>query len=246
MYDPVQDGMEKISGSVTYTEAKPPQALKDIVHSYWQIKTEERLQDDFTLHAIPDACVNILFNQHDTEIAGITALKTTYTELNLGNHFYYAGIQLFPGVWNGGGCDTQDSFVGTKYTGQLPLVDINRKSASLSFADKFPVFTELIMDLIEQGIIAHNAVTQKILANLDSIHRVSEMADITQMSARQLQRILKRTTGFSPHDFLKVMRLQQSLKQHNIDRYTDQAHFIRSFKKITGYTPTEYFRRYRV
>jgi AraC-like DNA-binding protein len=72
------------------------------------------------------------------------------------------------------------------------------------------------------------------------------MAGITHLSPRQLQRTLKRTTGFSPHDFLKVLRLQQSLKQYNLDRYTDQSHFIRSFKKITGYTPTEYFRRYDV
>jgi AraC-like DNA-binding protein len=123
---------------------------------------------------------------------------------------------------------------------------VNRKSATLSFSDKAPVFTELVLQLLERGVVERNVVTQKILANLDSIQSVSEMAGITHLSPRQLQRTLKRTTGFSPHDFLKVLRLQQSLKQYNLDRYTDQSHFIRSFKKITGYTPTEYFRRYDV
>lgn len=246
MYDPVKDGMQKHIGPVLFDEVKSPEELSDVVHSFWQLKTETRLDSDFTLHAIPDACVNILFNQKVTDIAGVTALQTTYTELNLGKEFNYAGIQFFPGVWSGNADETRDSFVGTSYQGDLPLIEVNRKSATLSFSDKAPVFTELVLQLLERGVVERNVVTQKILANLDSIQSVSEMADITHLSPRQLQRTLKRTTGFSPHDFLKVLRLQQSLKQYNLDRYTDQSHFIRSFKKITGYTPTEYFRRYDV
>lgn len=246
MYDPIKDGMEKCSGSVIYNEEKPPQELRDIVHSYWQLKTETPLEDDFTLHAIPDACINILFNQKDTDIAGITGLKTTYAELNLGKNFDYAGIQFFPGVWQGNRNEIKDSFVGSKYLDQLPLIDVNIKTASLDFLDKLPIFTHLVSSLIAQNIVEQNKVVQRILSNLDRIHNVSEMAEISHHSTRQLQRILKQATDFSPHDFLKVMRLQQSLKENNVDLYTDQSHFIRSFKKITGYTPTDYFRKYDV
>ena len=246
MYDPIKDGMEKSIGPVIHKEAKPPHDLRNVVHSYWQIKTETPLNDDFTLHAIPDACINILFNQKDTDIAGITGLKTIYTELNLGKNFNYAGIQFFPGVWQGNRDETKDSFVGSKYLGKLPLIGVNIKTAALSFTDKLPIFTDLVSNLVEQKIIEQNRIVQKILSNLDRMHSVSEMAEIVHHSPRQLQRILKKATGFSPHDFLKVMRLQQSLKEHNVDLYTDQSHFIRSFKKITGYTPTQYFRKYDV
>lgn len=246
MYDPIKDGMEKCSGNVIYNEAKPPQELVGIVHSYWQLKTEKPLQDDFTLHAIPDACINFLFNQKDTDIAGITGLKTTYAELNIGKDFDYAGIQFFPGVWQGNRNEIKDSFVGSKYLGQLPLIEINIETAALSFLDKLPIFTYLVSSLVEQRIIEKNETVQKILSNLDSITSVSEMAKMVHHSPRQLQRILKKATDFSPHDFLKVMRLQQSLKEHSLDLYTDQSHYIRSFKKITGYTPTDYFRKYDV
>lgn len=246
MYDPIKDGMKKNIGPVIYNEAKPSQDLRNIVHSYWQIKTQTPLKDDFTLHAIPDACINILFNQNNTDIAGITGLKTTYTELNLGKDFNYAGIQFFPGVWQGNREETKDSFVGSKYLGKLPLISINVKTAPLSFTDKLPIFTDLVSSLVEHKIVEQNKIVQKILSNLDRMHSVYEMAEIVHHSPRQLQRILKEATGFSPHDFLKVMRLQQSLKKHNADLYTDQSHFIRSFKKITGYTPTEYFRKYDV
>ena len=84
MYEPVKDGVEKSVEGVTYVEAPPPSELGDLVHCYWQMRTEQELEADFTLHAIPDACVNILFDQLDTRIAGVTALHTTHTELNLG------------------------------------------------------------------------------------------------------------------------------------------------------------------
>ena len=101
MYDPIQDGIEKTAQSVRYAEAKPPAHLSSVVHCYWELKTQAPLEADFFLHAMPDACVNILFNQADTRIAGVTALRTTHEVLNLGRSFHYVGIQLLPGVWQG-------------------------------------------------------------------------------------------------------------------------------------------------
>ncbi|RVU85952.1 AraC family transcriptional regulator [Leucothrix sargassi] len=246
MYDPIQDGIEKSSTLVTYQEAKPPAALADIVHNFWELKTETPLTEDFLYHAIPDACVNILFNQQDTDIAGVTALQTRYEVLNLGTHFHYAGIQFFPGAWQGDLGETSDSYVGTPYQGDLPLIETNEQLSGLSFDEKQPLLTALVEQLIEQKRVALNPLTQKIFANLDSINTVTDMAEATHLSPRQLQRKLKQSTGFSPHDFLKVIRLQLSFKQHYLDAYTDQSHFIHSFRKITGYTPAEYFRKYDV
>ena len=244
MYDPIQDGIDKTTQSVSYKEAKPPSALADFVHSFWELKTETTLPEDFSLHAVPDACVNILFNQQDTDIAGVTALRTTYEVLNLGKDFHYVGIQFFPGVWQGNQDETADSYVGTPYLGELPLIETSNKLVQLDFDTKQLVLAELVSELIERKLVAVNPVTASILENLDTIQTVADMAAITQMSSRQLQRTLKKSTGFSPHDFLKVLRLQQSFKQHYLDAYTDQSHFIHSFRKITGYTPAEYFRKF--
>jgi hypothetical protein len=63
MYNPIQDGIDKTVRSVRYSEAKPPGHLSGLVHCYWELKTESVLAEDFCLHAMPDACVNILFNQ---------------------------------------------------------------------------------------------------------------------------------------------------------------------------------------
>ncbi|PWQ93507.1 helix-turn-helix domain-containing protein [Leucothrix arctica] len=246
MYDPIKDGIEKSNQSVKYQETKPPSDIANLVHNFWELKTDAPLVDDFQYHALPDACVNILFNLQDTDIAGVTALRTTYETLNLGKDFHYVGIQFYPGVWQGDLSETSDSYVGTPYLGDLPLIETNKKLTSVDFLAQQPIFSALVSQLAEQKLVAVNTVTQKLLENLDAIHTVTDMAKLTHMSSRQLQRNLKQSTGFSPHDFLKVIRLQQSFKQHYLDAYSDQSHFIHSFRKITGYTPAEYFRKYDV
>lgn len=246
MYSPIQDGIEKSVRSVRYTEAKPPSNLSGLVHCFWELKTERPLPDDFLLHALPDACVNILFNQADTNIAGITALRTTFEVLNLGKTFHYLGIQFLPGAWQGSRQEIVDHFVGTPYLGRLPLIETSKRLAKLDFDAKQTVLSELVQWLINEELVVANHVTEKILANIEDIHTVVDMADKTNMSPRQLQRTLKRTTGFSPHDLLKVLRLQQSFKQHYLDSYADQSHFIHSFRKITGYTPAKYVNKFDV
>jgi AraC-like DNA-binding protein len=246
MYSPIQDGIEKTVQSVRYTAAKPPSNLSELVHCFWELKTDTALPDDFCLHALPDACVNILFNQADTNIAGVTALHTTFTVLNLGKTFHYVGIQFLPGVWQGNRDEIVNSFVGTPYLGNLPLIETSRELATLGFSAKQSVLSELVQRLINEKLVVANAVTAKILSNIDAIHTVADMATITGMSPRQLQRTLKRTTGFSPHDLLKVVRLQQSFRQNYLESYTDQSHFIHSFRNITGYTPARYMSKFDV
>ena len=247
MYTPVKDGIEKTTQSIEYTEAEPPREVAGLVHCFWELKTTAPLASDFQLHAIPDACVDIMFNEIDTSIAGVTALRTTYEVLNLGRDFHYVGIQFLPGVWQGNRDEIADQYIGTSYTGSLPLIETNRKMAGLDFAGRQQVMAELVRHLASKEIVIANPVTAEILAHLDDIHSVADMAKVASVSPRQLQRTLKQTTGFAPHDLLKVLRLQRSFTARpNLNAYADQAHFIRSFRAITGYTPAKYFSKFDV
>lgn len=58
--------------------------------------------------------------------------------------------------------------------------------------------------------------------------------------------MLKSATGFTPHDLLKVLRMQQSFRRHYLDYFADQSHYIHSFRKLTGYTPTKYRAKFDV
>ncbi len=246
MYDPVKDGVAKTAESVIYAEVAPPEPLGELVHCYWELRTERDLADDFTLHALPDACVNLLFDQHDPRIAGVTQLHTTHTTLGLGRSFHYVGIQFFPGVWRGDPEASVDHFVGEPYEGDLPLVEASRAAHPLDFAGKATVFSELVASLVEAGLVAPNPVTAAILEHLDEIRSVGDMAAVAALSPRQLQRVLKASTGFSPHDLLKVLRVQRSFRQDHLLAFADQSHFTRSFRQLTGYPPGRFEKTFDV
>jgi AraC-like DNA-binding protein len=244
MYSPAQDGIEKTAQAVRYTEAEPPSDISGYVYCFWELRTDGLLSEDFQLHATPDACVDIMFNEIDTSIAGITALRTTYEVLNLGRNFHYVGIQFLPGVWRGNRDEIAYEYIDAPYSGGLPLIATNNMMAGVDFAGKQAVMSELVRQLANEKIVIANSLTEKILTHLADIHNVADMAAVAGVSPRQLQRALKQSTGFAPHDLLKVLRLQRSFAQPNLSMYADQSHFIRSFRKATGYTPTKYTEKF--
>lgn len=246
MYCPAPDGFSTRGPDVRYTELPPPADLSAVVHCFWELRTLARLPADFLYHALPDACVNLLFNQADTDIAGITALHTAATTLNLGVSFHYVGVQLYPGVWQGERSEISNRYVGTPYLGSLPLVETNRRLAGLSFEQMTGVLADQVRWCVTHGHARANEVTARILSRLDAIRSVADMAALTELSPRQLQRTLKRLIGFAPHDLLKVLKLQQSFRRHYLDLYADQAHFTHAFRRAIGYTPVQYRKRFGV
>jgi AraC-like DNA-binding protein len=246
MYSPVVDGFSVRGSAVRYTESSPSDDLADVVHCFWELRTLYVLPDDFHYHALPDACVNLLFNIADPMIAGVTALHTKATTLNLGRSFHYAGVQFYPGTWQGDRSEILDRYVGLPYEGTLPLVETGRRLVGLSFADMKPVLAEQVRWCTTHGHAQPNAITARILSNLDAIRSVADMADLLKLSTRQLQRTILRLTGFTPHNLIKVLRVQQSFRRHYLDLYADQAHFTHAFRQIVGHTPGQYRKRFDV
>ena len=229
-----------------YREASPPNDLAEVVHCFWELRTLAALPERFSYLALPDACVNLLFNVVDPTIAGVTALHVQATTLDLGTSFHYAGVQFYPGVWQGDRAEIVDRYVGTTYRGALPLVETGRRLAGLEFADMVPVLAGQVRWCLTHGHARASAITARILSNLDLIRCVADMAALLGLSTRQLQRTTRRLTGFAPHDLIKVLRLQQSFRRHHLDLYADQSHFINAFREATGLTPVQYARRFGV
>jgi AraC-like DNA-binding protein len=70
---------------------------------------------------------------------------------------------------------------------------------------------------------------------------------------RTLQRVLRETTGCSPSEIARRLRLQEVVRRLSVDSadaatvagelgYVDQAHMIRDFRSSTGITPGRYLR----
>jgi AraC-like DNA-binding protein len=245
-YTPVLDGRNNDDSLVMYTETEPPSKLSRVVQSYWMLKTKTNLQDDFILHALPDACVNLLFNQLVVDIAGVTQLETTSVELNLGKEFHFVGVQLNPGVFCGNNDEIKRNYVGSSYTGDLPLLQINQAMFQKDFSNQITTLESLVERLIQDRVLSANPVIERILQNIQAIQTVADMARLVDKSERQLQRIIQNKIGLSPRNLLKVLKLQQSFSNHFTSLYADQAHYINSFRKATGYTPIRYAKKFGV
>jgi AraC-like DNA-binding protein len=246
MYDPKGNGKDKAVQSVRFVEAEPPGHLRGIVHRFLELKTDGPLPSDYRFHALPDACAYIVFDQLDRDITGVSKLRAESEEFNLGRNFHFVNIRFLPGVWQSERLPLSYGLVDAPYAGALPLLDTNRALAGIEFEEQQPVLTRLVEDLLDQKTVAVNPVTEKIFQFLDEVASVADMAEVAGLSTRQLQRTLRRTTGFSPHDFLKVLRLQQSLNGNDMWSYADQSHFIHSFRRATGYTPGKYSKKFDV
>ncbi|MEH6646059.1 helix-turn-helix domain-containing protein [Sulfitobacter sp.] len=246
MYDPKGNGKDKAVQSVQFTESLPPKHLRGLVHHYIELRTEAPLAQDYRFHALPDACAYVVFDQRDPRITGVSKLRATAQEFNLGRQFHFVNIRFLPGVWQTARMPLTEGIIDQPYSGALPLHTINQDLAGESFAAQKGVLTTLVEQLARDGIIAPNPVTDRIFQNLEDITSVADMAVACDLSARQLQRVLKATTGFAPHDFLKILRLQQSLTGNDTWDYADQSHFIHSFRRATGYTPGKYARKFDV
>ena len=82
---------------------------------------------------------------------------------------------------------------------------------------------------------------------------VDELSKQTNISRRQLERKFSSSIGLSPKQLSKTIRLQATLKMLLNKKFTsltalayeseyyDQAHFIKDFKELTGFTPKEFY-----
>ena len=82
---------------------------------------------------------------------------------------------------------------------------------------------------------------------------VDELSKLTNVNRRQLERKFSSTIGLSPKQLSKTIRLQATLKMLLNKKFTsltalayeseyyDQAHFIKDFKELTGFTPKEFY-----
>lgn len=98
-------------------------------------------------------------------------------------------------------------------------------------------------------------LSRKITRYIDSHYQqkltVNDLAVRFHLSRQHLFRIFKEETGLSPHNYIMLKKIEKSKKllcnpEINIAEvvallaFSDESHFIRTFKKIEGITPSQY------
>lgn len=97
-------------------------------------------------------------------------------------------------------------------------------------------------------------ITEYIYNNIDSPITNSVLAQYVHLSERQLQRLVKRRMGMTPHQYVTHIRInyvktlldkrQYSLKTiSEMTGFSSEFHLSSTFKKCTGVAPSEYLTR---
>ena len=109
-------------------------------------------------------------------------------------------------------------------------------------------FCRSLLNLGSQKTFSDYAVH---LINTEENLTIEKLADRLHISQRYLEMNFKRSVGLSPKSYLLIqrfMRAERKLKKGSVpgqslsfgDEYYDQMHFIKNFKRFTGYTPARY------
>lgn len=211
-------------------------------------------------YAIPDGCVDILFDCHKSspsvEVFG-TPLQATNIKLKK-NHKYF-GVRFKSGaIPNFVDIHAKD-LVNASYN----LIEIFPQSnqmvegvfGSEDFSSQKAIFEKFLKD---KNIRKKSDVTSQMLIYMFEKKgklKIRELENIIGLSIRSMQRIFQADMGMSPKAFSRIIRCQSAVYDINQNEqviisnlacdlgFSDQAHFQREFKQLVNATPLDYANR---
>jgi AraC-like DNA-binding protein len=262
LYQPIQPTIKQSEKQVTYQEFLPSRFLQEFIYCYWQLKTTEKLSDQFNYKVVADGCMDIFFELNNPSANFIMGFCKKYTEFPLANEFNYVGVRflptMFPQIFNVNASELSNRFEHldnvvpsiARFIAEQFHENLTKEEIKLKF-DQY--FCQVISKLDFKLDHRLYGAMEIILSNYGVLN-VGKDLDIG-ISARQLQRLFKYYIGDTAKTFSKVVQFQnilkakpssQSLKQDKLFYdigYYDQSHFIKDFKNFYGVTPNKAFKR---
>lgn len=126
------------------------------------------------------------------------------------------------------------------------IVMAENHSQRIRLVENF-LLTQVSDSQVDRDIAAAVALIER----TQTLVRVEELAQQIGLSQSALERRFRRRVGVSPRQFTSLVRLHHVLRLHTtgIDLttlahtagYYDQSHFIKDFKRFTGFAPGSFF-----
>jgi len=259
-FHPIQPGVRSGDGKILYREIQAHGPAEDFVYCFWQLKTKERMAAPFVYRVVSDGCIDIFFHHGRLAECFVMGFCRKYTEFPLDRDFDYIGIRFFPAAFpllfgiNARELSNESRPLSEVLPDFATWIEETCKP-DLSFPEIAALIQAKLNEAIRQTSFDFDArffnALQLIFQHKGCIE-VEEGLD-TGLSPRQLRRIFNYYVGTTPKAFCNVLRFQQvlqakpsrqSLKDNKLYLdldFFDQAHFIKSFKRFYGATPSQAF-----
>lgn len=241
------------------TRLPPSEALAPLVERHWAVRWDLRGRPPHLQETLPHPCVNLVFTPEGAAVHGCPTRRSTVELRGEGRVF---GTKFRPGA-----------FFPLL---QRPLSQLTDKSLPLgalfgAAAEELAATVLACEDdadrraHVENFLRGHLPAPDPAVARVievvqlalerPTVARVEDLAHLSQLAARTLQRLFRRYVGVGPKWVIRCFRLHEAAERLAAGRvvdgaslaaelgYFDQAHFIRDFKALIGSAPSEYAAR---
>ena len=245
---------------------KPCELLRPYVRYYWVFKSKQAL-DTYTFPiGCPQIIFHKQNPLYIPELDTIQSKLTISGQVNFSSHLYADGniemivVVFFPHTMN----MFLNLPASLFYNQEISGYDIEDRELN-ELAERIFECADncLCVNMIEKWLLErlagnidhtdygirriHAAIKQICMYPQNSVMRLSS---ICCLSKKQFERDFNSLVGMNPKEYIRIVRFQKALallqlKQHDINHtqiayasgYADQSHYIREFKRISGYTP---------
>jgi len=224
---------------------KPDYALADLVYCFSSLQNLSDLEDAVI---IPNGKIDLIFSKTPDNIfrVSLLGLETApkYVKQNIEKFF---AISFNP--------------LAIEYIFNLSIADILNSGKNLAndfwgFSiddlDDFDAFcqkaTQQIYSLLPKEIDERKRKLFDLIASTNGEISIKDLSEKVFWSDRQMNRYFKQQFGLSLKAYCNILRFQASLahiKEGELYpqlNFTDQSHFIKEIKKLSGVSPKELFK----
>ncbi|TRZ41623.1 helix-turn-helix domain-containing protein [Robertkochia solimangrovi] len=233
-----------MSKEYEYRNKKPDSRLADLVESFWMLRLPT--DHDKEIVVLPDGRIDLFFTISATQTFHITlsGLETHADQVTLeaGTLMFAISFKLLATEY------ILENTVSNilDYAKYLPDDYWGFEEADLDDFDLFCSKAEArLLTLLPSEIDPRK---QKLFENIyssDGALTVQELSEKAFWSSRQINRYFNKQFGISLKSYCNILRFRASF--HHIregklfpsENFTDQSHFIREVKKLSGVSPKE-------
>lgn len=232
-----------------------------IAHFYKYCKNAHDMSN---VIAVPDGCVDILFEKNQNGVSGRaagTVLEREVIEIKDGKEVF--GVRFLPGVHPAVLNASFSDLVSQELSLQDVLYDkdmLKEIEEAYDRGEWIEVFMKHYYKALHQREEKKKGTAEEIvqfaqeeIMNTSGNITVAELAEETGYSERYVNKLFSQSVGLNPKTFGKIVKFQKALQMINKETtdirltdigvdsgYYDQAHFIKEFKKYAALTPREY------
>lgn len=246
---------------------KPCQLLQDYIRYYWVFKNNQPIETYTFPIGCPQIIFHKKSALYIPELNAKQDRLTISGQVNFSSHVSAAdSVEMIVAVFHPYAMSAFLNIpISLFYNKEVSGFDLENKELNCLVARILDCGdNNLCISLIEQWLLSQLKISSTSKRELDIDRtaavvrqmystpniQISELASVACLSKKQFERVFRSTVGMNPKEYARIVRFQKSLKlmQHPTETfnwaqiacqcgYSDQAHFIREFRKFSGYTP---------